>query len=140
MLDFILGHYAYWFTLALMVIGLYGMMMKKNLVKKLIGMTIFQVSIIIFYISSAVKWGGTVPIIDQSDMGKIHHGMASAIEAAKYINPLPHTLMLTAIVVGVATTGVAFALVIIIYKRYKTLNENELLKRMKKEDDNDSDQ
>ena len=66
--------------------------------------------------------------------------MTGAIEAAKYINPLPHTLMLTAIVVGVATTGVAFALVIMIYKRYKTLNETELLKRMKKEDDNDSDQ
>jgi multicomponent Na+:H+ antiporter subunit C len=140
MLDFILGHYAYWFTLALLVIGLYAMMMKKNLVKKLIGMTIFQVSIIIFYISSSVKWGGTVPIIDPGDMEKVHHGMTSAVEAAKYINPLPHTLMLTAIVVGVATTGVAFALVISIYKRYKTLNETELLKRMKKEDDNDSDQ
>ena len=140
MLDFILGHYAYWFTFALLVIGLYAMMMKKNLVKKLIGMTIFQVSIIIFYVSSSVKWGGTVPIIDPGDMEKVHHGMASAVEAAKYINPLPHTLMLTAIVVGVATTGVAFALVISIYKRYKTLNETELLKRMKKEDDNDSDQ
>ena len=65
--------------------------------------------------------------------------MLEVIETAKYINPLPHTLMLTAIVVGVATTGVAFALVIMIYKRYKTLNETELLKRMKKEDDNDSD-
>lgn len=140
MLDFILGHYAYWFTLALLVIGLYAMMMKKNLVKKLIGMTIFQVSIIIFYISSSVKWGGTVPIIDPGDIEKVHHHMTGAIEAAKYINPLPHTLMLTAIVVGVATTGVAFALVIMIYKRYKTLNETELLKRMKKEDDNDSDQ
>jgi multicomponent Na+:H+ antiporter subunit C len=140
MLDFFLGHYAYWFTLALLVIGLYGMMMKKNLVKKLIGMTIFQVSVIIFFIASSVKWGGTVPILDPGDIDKVHHGMAGAIETAKYINPLPHTLMLTAIVVGVATTGVAFALVISIYKRYKTLNETELLKRMKKEDDNDSDQ
>lgn len=127
-LDFMLGHYAYWFTLALMVIGLYGMMMKKNIVKKLIGMTIFQVSIIIFYISSSVKWGGTVPILDPA---------IGAADTAKYINPLPHTLMLTAIVVGVATTGVAFALVISIFKRYKTLDETVLLKRMKKDNDAD---
>jgi len=140
MVDFILGHYAYWFTLALLVIGLYGMMMKKNLVKKLIGMTIFQVSIIIFFIASSVKWGATVPILDHGDIEKVHLGMTSAIETAKYINPLPHTLMLTAIVVGVATTGVAFGLVIMIYKRYKTLNETELLMRMKKEDDSDSNQ
>ena len=138
-LDFILGHYAYWFTLILLVIGLYGMMMKKNLVKKLIGMTIFQVSVIIFYISSAVKWGATVPILRDTDIEKVHEGVAGTIAAAQYINPLPHTLMLTAIVVGVATTGVAFALVISIYKRYKTLEEPELLKRMKKEDDIDSD-
>jgi multicomponent Na+:H+ antiporter subunit C len=140
MADFILGHYAYWFTLVLLVIGLYGMMMKKNLVKKLIGMTIFQVSVIIFFIASAVKWGATVPILDHGDIEKVHHGMTGAIEAAKYINPLPHTLMLTAIVVGVATTGVAFGLVIMIYKRYKTLNETQLLMRMKEEDDSDSDQ
>ena len=139
MIDFILGHYAYWFTLVLLVIGLYGMMMKKNLVKKLIGMTIFQVSVIIFYVSSAVKWGGSVPILDPADIQKVQQGIANTITTAKYINPLPHTLMLTAIVVGVATTGVAFALVISIYKRYKTLNETELLEEMKKEDDIDSD-
>lgn len=59
--------------------------------------------------------------------------LAHTIAAAKYINPLPHTLMLTAIVVEVATTGVAFALVISIYKRYKTLNETELLERIPSE-------
>jgi multicomponent Na+:H+ antiporter subunit C len=125
-LEFILGHYAYWFTLALLLIGLYGMMMKKNLVKKLIGMTIFQVSVIVFYIASSTKWGGTVPILDPA---------AGVADTAVYINPLPHTLMLTAIVVGVATTGVAFALVISIYKRYKTLDETVLLERMKKNND-----
>lgn len=138
-LNFILGHYAYWFTMALLAIGLYGMMMKKNLVKKLIGMTIFQVAVIIFYISSSVKWGGTVPILEGGDIEKVHEGVVQSISAAHYINPLPHTLMLTAIVVGVATTGVAFALVISIYRRYKTLNESELLERMNKENDNDSD-
>jgi multicomponent Na+:H+ antiporter subunit C len=141
--DFFLGHYAYWFTLILLVIGLYGMMMKKHLVKKLIGMTIFQVSVIIFYISSAVKWGGTVPILIPPAGHHGHAAMdaatAAAIETAKYINPLPHTLMLTAIVVGVATTGVAFALVISIYKRYNTLDETVLLERMKKDNDSDND-
>jgi multicomponent Na+:H+ antiporter subunit C len=125
-LDFMLGHYAYWFTLALLALGLYGMMMKKNLVKKLIGMTIFQVSVIIFYIASSSKWGGTVPVMDNA---------IDVADSTKYINPLPHTLMLTAIVVGVATTGVAFALVISIYKRYKTLDEKVLLERMKKDND-----
>jgi multicomponent Na+:H+ antiporter subunit C len=128
-IDFILGHYAYWFAFILMMIGLYGMMMKKNLVKKLIGMNIFQVSVIIFYVSTAVKWGGTVPILDPK---------ISAANTANYINPLPHCLMLTAIVVGVATTGVAFALVISIFKRYKTLDESVLLERMKKDNEPDN--
>ncbi len=124
MIDFILGHYGYWFTFILMMIGLYGMTVKKNLVKKLIGMNIFQVSIIIFYVACAVKWGGTVPVLDPA---------IGVADTARYINPLPHTLMLTAIVVGVATTGVAFALVISIYKRYQTLDETVLLERMKKD-------
>lgn len=131
MREFILGHYAYWFTFILLIIGLYGMIFKKNLVKKLIGMTIFQVSVIVFYVNCAVKWGGTVPIILGGDSKLVEAG--KLIETAKYINPLPHTLMLTAIVVGVATTGVAFALVISIYQRYKTLNETELLEKMKEE-------
>lgn len=126
MLNFIVGHYGYWFTMVLMVIGLYGMMMKKNLVKKLIGMTIFQVSVIIFFVASSSKFGATVPIWDKD---------ISLLNTANYINPLPHTLMLTAIVVGVATTGVAFALTVSIFKRYKTLDETVLLERMKKDND-----
>ena len=129
MIDFILGHYAYWFAFILMTIGLYAMMMKKNLVKKLIGMNIFQVSIIMFYVSTANKWGGTVPVLDPN---------ISVANPANYINPLPHCLMLTAIVVGVATTGVAFALVISIFKRYKTLDETVLLERMKKDNESDN--
>ncbi len=126
MIDFFLGHYAYWFTILLMCLGLYGAIMKKNLIKKLIGMSIFQTAIIIFFVASSSKWGATVPILDE----KI--GVANT---AKYINPLPHTLMLTAIVVGVATMGVALALVITTYLRYKTLDESVLLKRMKKDND-----
>ncbi|MCK4943855.1 MAG: cation:proton antiporter subunit C [Candidatus Aminicenantes bacterium] len=126
MFDFFLGHYAYWFMFALMTLGLWGMIFKKNLVKKLIGMTIFQVSIIIFYIATSSKWGATVPVLDPA---------IGATDTSKYINPLPHTLMLTAIVVGVATIGVAFALVISIYKRYRTLDESILSEKLKKEDD-----
>jgi len=127
MIEQILGHYAYWFVFLLLTIGLYGMILKRNLVKKLIGMTIFQVSVILFYIAASSKWGGTVPVL----LGHGEHTPDTGI----YINPLPHTLMLTAIVVGVATAGVAFALVITIFRRYHTLNEPDLLKKMKEGDD-----
>lgn len=121
MFDFIAGHYAYWFIFVLLVIGLYGMVIKKNLVKKVIGMSIFQIAIIMFFIASSSKWNATVPILEKE---------ASALNAASYINPLPHTLMLTAIVVGVATSGVAFALIIKIYRRYRTLDETTLMKNL----------
>ncbi len=138
MLNYITGHYAYWFVFILLILGLYGMMMKKNLVKKLIGMTIFQVAVIIFYVACAVKWGGTVPILKaphEAHADHNGHAVVQTIDTAEYINPLPHTLMLTAIVVGVATTGVAFALVIGIFRRYRTLEEPELLELMKKDEE-----
>jgi multicomponent Na+:H+ antiporter subunit C len=122
MIDFILSHYAYWSIIVLLIIGLYGMMFKNNLAKKLIGMTIFQVSIIMFYVASAQKWSATVPVLDP---------LIGAADAAKYISPLQHCLMLTAIVVGVATSGVAFSLAISIYRHYKTLEESVLVERMK---------
>jgi multicomponent Na+:H+ antiporter subunit C len=122
MIKIMLGHYAYWFILILLAIGLYGMIIKTNIIKKVIGMTIFQVSIILFFIASSSRWMGTVPILVHGD---------HAAEAASYINPLPHTLMLTAIVVGVATSGVAFSLIITIYRRYRTLDETLLLEKMK---------
>jgi len=122
MIDLIALNYDYLFIIVLITIGLFGMIMKKNLVKKVIGMSIFQSAIILFYISKSVKLGGTVPILVDE--------LAEA-EVAAYINPLPHALMLTAIVVGVATVGVAFALIVLIYKRYNTLDEKELIERMK---------
>lgn len=122
MIKFLLGHYVYWTVLALLLIGLYGMIFKQNLVKKLVGMTIFQVSIIMFYVASAVKWSATVPVLDPA---------LGASDAAKYISPLQHCLMLTAIVVGVATSGVAFSLAILVYRNFRTLDEPELLERMK---------
>ena len=122
MVDFIHDNYAYWAIMLLLVIGLYGMLVKKNLIKKLIGMVIFQNSIIILFVTAAYKWGATVPII---------HPDKSTDEIANYLNPLPHTLMLTAIVVGVAIVGVGFAIVISIYRNFQTLEEPELLERMK---------
>jgi len=122
MTDFLLGHFVYWSIIALLMIGLYGMIFKNNLAKKLIGMIIFQVSIIMFFVASAVKWSATVPVLDP---------VTGVADAAKYISPLQHCLMLTAIVVGVATSGVAFSLAILIYRRYKTLEESALMEEMK---------
>lgn len=122
MTDFLLGHFVYWSIIALLIIGLYGMMFKNNLAKKLIGMIIFQVSVIMFFVASAVKWSATVPVLDP---------VTGVADAAKYISPLQHCLMLTAIVVGVATSGVAFSLAILIYRHYKTLDESALMDQMK---------
>jgi multicomponent Na+:H+ antiporter subunit C len=122
MLDFIAGHIDYWAIIFLLVVGMYGMILKNNLVKKLIGMTIFQTSIILFYISGSVKHFATVPVRSKS---------IPTEEVVNYLNPLPPTLMLTAIVVGVATLGVAFAILSLIHNKYNTLEENEILGKMK---------
>jgi len=124
MFDFILSKYNYWIYVILMMIGFYAMIGKRNLVKKIIGMNLFQTAIILFFVSTAAKRGGTLPIIEHG------HG-AHAIEAAAYINPLPHVLMLTAIVVMVSTLGVALAIVIAIYRRHNTLEEDEILRQQK---------
>lgn len=121
MLEFFMGHYAYWFTIILLAIGLYGMLLKQNLVKKVIGLSIFQAGVILFFVSVAMKEGATVPV--KTDALPVS-------DVANYMNALPHTLMLTAIVVGVATLGVAFALLINIYNRYETLNERELQEKI----------
>ena len=125
MVDFVIGHFNNVTYIVLMMIGFYAMTGKTNLVKKLVGMNIFQWSIILFIVSLGAKRGATIPIV----LGD--HGAEPAIQAGQYVNPLPHVLMLTAIVVGVATTGVALALLLRIYKRYGTLEEDELLERIR---------
>jgi multicomponent Na+:H+ antiporter subunit C len=120
MVATLLERWPYVCTLVLMLIGLYGMLGKKNLVKKLIGLNIFQTAIILFFIVQAYKAGATVPIWDAQ------HGAV----AAAYVNPIPHGLMLTAIVVSVAITGVALALLIRIHRNFGTLDEPELLDAM----------
>lgn len=111
----------YWVTVLLMMIGLYAVIVKKNLVKKIIGMNILQTAVILFFISVGAKKDATLPIIEHA-RGGVH-----AVRAEHFINPLPHVLMLTAIVVAVATLGVALALVIKIYRQYGTLDEDEIL-------------
>lgn len=126
-MEYIIAKYNYWIYIILMMVGFYAIIGKRNLVKKLLGLNIFQWAIILYFISTGVKRGGvTIPIV----MGAPGH--YEAAQAIQYANPLPHCLMLTAIVVGVSTTGVALALIIAIFRRYKTLEEDEILTLMKR--------
>jgi multicomponent Na+:H+ antiporter subunit C len=108
------GLWNYWFVVILMMTGLYIVVARRNLVKKMMGLSIFQVSVIMFYVSMGKITGGTAPILveDRPDV--------------VYTNPLPHVLMLTAIVVGVATTALGLALVVRIRRAYGTSEENEI--------------
>ena len=126
LLDVLISRVNYWVYIVLMMIGLYGIIAKKNLVKKIIGMNILQTAVILFFISAGAKKDATIPIIEHG-----HDAAHTAVTATHYINPLPHVLMLTAIVVAVATLGVALSLVIRIHQRYHTLEENEILERIK---------
>ncbi len=129
MVEFLVGHSNDFAYIILMMIGFYAMIGKRNLVKKLVGLNIFQWSIILFFVSIGAKEGGTIPIVEGGHGGA--HGAEVMVHAVDYINPLPHVLMLTAIVVGVATTGVALALLLRIYKTYGTLEEDELIRRVR---------
>ena len=119
----VIAKYNYWIYVVLMMIGFYAMIGKNNLVKKLLGMNIFQTAIILMFISSGVKKGGLIPVLDKQ--AALEHG----VNAALINNPVPHVLMLTAIVVSVSVTGVALALIQRIHRRYGTLEENEILEK-----------
>lgn len=119
----------YWVYIALMMIGLYGIIFKKNIMKKIIGLSILQTAVILFFVSIGAKREATIPIIAHPlDSGH------TAIRAADFINPLPHVLMLTAIVVAVATLGVALCLTIKIYREYNTLEEDEILPQLREDE------
>ncbi len=131
MLNF-LALYNYWVVIVLMMAGLYIMIARHNLVKKLIGLSIFQTSIFYLYISMGKVSGGTAPIL----IGKISHekekagsatsAAAEQITTVVYSNPLPHVLILTAIVVGVATTAVGLALIVRINEEYGSIEEDDI--------------
>ena len=126
-LDGAVGHFNTVCYVILMMIGFYAMTGKSNLVKKLVGMNIFQWSIILFVVSLSAKRDASIPIV----LDGHGEGAAPALDAVQYVNPLPHVLMLTAIVVGVAITGVALALLLRIHRQFGTLEENELLERLR---------
>lgn len=108
-------HYNYVITIFLMIAGLYIVIARGNMVKKLIGLGIFQTSVYLLYIEPGKIIGGTAPIIDPAF--KI------------YSNPLPHVLILTAIVVGVATLALGLALVVRINEAYGTIEEDEIFEK-----------
>jgi multicomponent Na+:H+ antiporter subunit C len=140
----------YFIYVILLLVGLHGMIAKNNLIKKLIGMSIFQTAIILFYVSVGVKEGATIPIYlpehdphgshashgDENGTDEAVHGPV-VLEAGMvkgYANPLPHVLMLTAIVVGVATLGLALALCLRIYQGYGTIEEDEILAKIERQE------
>lgn len=120
MIDFILSQYNYLAAIALMMIGFYAMIAKDNLIKKIIGMNIFQTAVFLMYITIGKVKGGTAPILWDS--------------GGPYDNPLPHVLILTAIVVSVSTTAVAFALIIRIHKSFGTIQESMILNIKRRKD------
>ena len=112
----------YMLTFVLFAIGIYGMIVCSNYMKKLMCMNIMQVAIIFFFLTFGQKEGGTLPVTMGSDM----------VTAETYINPLPHALMLTAIVVSLGTTGVAIALLMRIKETFGSVEEDEILGRADK--------
>ncbi|MDE0358411.1 MAG: cation:proton antiporter subunit C [Gammaproteobacteria bacterium] len=116
-----LGLFNYWVVIFLMMVGFYALISRGNLVKKVVGLNLFQTSVIIFYVSTGKIVGGTAPILIEDD-----HGAAEGAAEVLYSNPLPHVLMLTAIVVGVATMAMALALVVRIKETYGTIEDDEI--------------
>ena len=111
-MEMILGHYNYWLVIIIMMAGFYTVISRGNLVKKIVGLNIFQVSVFLLYISIGNVKEGATPIIEKG--------------VSLYSNPLPHVLILTAIVVGVATTALGLALVIRIKEAYGTIEEDDI--------------
>ena len=109
----VLGHFSYWVTIFLLIAGLYIVIARGNLIKKLIGLSIFQTSVYLLYIAPGKLIGGTAPIVSDRH--------------ALYSNPLPHVLILTAIVVGIATLALGLALVVRIREAYGSIEEDEIV-------------
>lgn len=135
MLDFILDRANYWAVIGLMMIGLYITFEATNMIKRLVGLSIFQTSVVLFYITLSKVSGGTAPILIGADAAAhdsgstaTEHGGGAAHGALEtvYSNPLPHVLMLTAIVVGVSTLAVGLAIVVRIREAYGSVESDEV--------------
>lgn len=120
LLEAIATSYNYWITIFLMVAGLYIVVARSNMVKSLVGLGIFQTSVYLLYLSPGKILGGSAPILTE--------GVTS------YSNPLPHVLILTAIVVGVATLSLGLALTVRIHEAYGTIEEDEITEIVDRED------
>lgn len=127
-MDLLISKYNYWVAILLLLMGLHGIIVKRNLIKKVVALVIFQTSIMLFYVSIGVKEGAGIPIIPHD----LAHGHGT-LHVADFTNPLPHVLMLTAIVVGVGTVGVALALIERLYEEYGTTEEDRLLEELGEE-------
>lgn len=121
MLDALISRPNFVAFIILFLWGLYIMVTHHNLIKKLIGMYLVQTSVLLFFVTTGAKSGSTVPVLLAA---------STQVAPATYANPLPHVLVLTAIVVGVATLGVSLALTLAIYRQYGSLEEDEILGRM----------
>lgn len=119
MIDLFLDRYVYLFVFVLMSIGLFGVIAKSNLVKKTIGLTIFSTAIYLFFIQGSLQVGGTAPVIDERGS-----------DPSLYVDPLPHLLILTAIVVGVGVVGVALTLMVRLYRSFGTLDEVAIIEQL----------
>jgi multicomponent Na+:H+ antiporter subunit C len=112
-MNTVLGLFNYWVVIILMMTGFYIVISRRNLIKKVIGLSIFQTSVFLLYITMGKRAGGTAPILEHGNL-------------ENYTNPLPSVLILTAIVVGVATTSVALALIVRIREAYGTVEEDDI--------------
>lgn len=119
-MSLVLSHYHYWVVILLMMVGFYTMISRGNLIKKMIGLNVFQTSVFMLYISMGKITGGTAPILMDA------HGGGGEGGEVLYSNPVPHVLILTAIVVGIATSSVGLALIVRIKETYGTVEEDEI--------------
>ena len=114
------GQFNYWIFVIMLMIGLYTIMSRTNLIKKMIGLAIFQIAVFLMYISIGKITGGTAPIVVEGGDNVV------------YSNPLPHVLILTAIVVGIATMALGLAIIVRIHESYGTIEEDDILKAEEK--------
>ena len=122
-MDELAARFPYFMIAILLAVGVWGMVGKRSLVKKLIGLNVLQSAIILFFINGSIRDGGTVPILFYSEHAN----------AEDFMNPLPHVLMLTAIVVSVAITAVALAFLTRIHREFGTVDEAEILSEMEQQ-------
>ncbi|MBT7643026.1 MAG: cation:proton antiporter subunit C [Rhodobiaceae bacterium] len=121
-IEQLLGQWNYYLVIVLMMIGFYGVIARGNMVKKIVGLNIFQTSVFMLYISMGKVAQGTAPIL-------------TGDPTTVYSNPLPHVLILTAIVVGVSTTAVGYALIIRIHESFGTIEDDDIIAQLDDEED-----